>query len=191
MLEQLVAKNRSFRRFDQAERVPAEFLRYLVGLARLAPSASNRQPLRYILVSSPEACARVFPCLAWAGFLTDWPGPSEGERPTGYIIILSDISLNPRADVDVGIAAQTMMLGAAEKGYGGCMIGSIKRQRLREILAIPENHDIELILALGRPKEEVRIEPVGPDGGTRYWRDEAGVHHVPKRSLDQLIIAEL
>ena len=133
----------------------------------------------------------MFPCLAWAGFLTDWPGPSEGERPTGYIVILSDVSLNPKADVDVGIAAQTMLLGAVEKGYGGCMIGSIKRQRLRQVLDIPENHDIELVLALGKPAETVQLEPLGPDGDIRYWRDEAGVHHVPKRSVDQLIIAEV
>lgn len=191
MLENLVENSRSFRRFDQADRVPPELLRYLVGLARLTPSASNRQPLRYILVSSPEACAKVFPCLAWAGFLTDWPGPSEGERPTGYIVILSDISLNPKADVDVGIAAQTMLLGAAEKGYGGCMIGSIKRQCLRGALEIPENHDIELVIALGKPQERVRIEEVGPEGDTRYWRDKDGVHYVPKRSIEQLIISEV
>ena len=146
MLADLVEKNRSYRRFFQ-EPITREMLRELVGLARLTASASNRQPLRYILISSPETCADVFPCLSWAGFLTDWPGPEEGERPTGYIVILSDISISPKPGIDVGIAAQTILLAAAEKGYGGCIIGSIKRQQLRKVLEIPDNHDIELVLA--------------------------------------------
>ncbi|NLM40299.1 MAG: nitroreductase family protein [Firmicutes bacterium] len=191
MFEQLVERNRSYRRFFEDEPLPPEFLRYLVGLARLTPSATNLQPLRYILVSSPEKRAEVFSCLSWAGFLRDWPGPIEGERPTGYIVILSDVTVNPDAEFDVGIAAQTILLGAVEKGYGGCIIGSIQRRRIREILNVPENHDIELVIALGKPKEKVKIEPLPANGDSRYWRDAEQVHHVPKRSLDQLIVAEM
>src|SRR5690554_295347 len=151
MFEQLVERSRSYRRFYEDQPLPPEFLQYLVGLARLTPSATNLQPLRYILVSSPEKRAEVFSCLSWAGFLRDWPGPEEGERPTGYIVILSDVSVNPDAEFDVGIAAQTILIGAVEKGYGGCIIGSIQRHRMREILDVPENHDIELVIALGKP----------------------------------------
>src|SRR5690554_6381570 len=146
MLEQLVEQNRSYSRFYAEDPIPPEFLRYLVRLARLTPSATNRQPLRYILVSSPEIRERVFPCLSWAGFLTDWPGPEAGERPTAYIVVLSNVTLNSKPGIDVGIASQTILLGATEKGYGGCLIGSIKRQQLREVLEIPQNHDIELVI---------------------------------------------
>lgn len=191
MFEQLVERSRSYRRFYEDQPLPPEFLQYLVGLARLTPSATNLQPLRYILVSSPEKRAEVFSCLSWAGFLRDWPGPEEGERPTGYIVILSDVSVNPDAEFDVGIAAQTILIGAVEKGYGGCIIGSIQRHRMREILDVPENHDIELVIALGKPKEVVQIEPLPENGDTRYWRDAEQVHHVPKRSLEQLIVSEV
>ncbi len=188
MLKDLVAKSRSYRRFQKDVPVPMETLRELVELARLCPSASNRQPLRYMLFNDAEINAKIFPCLRWAGYLQDWPGPAEDERPTAYVVILGDTEIAENPAVDEGIAAQTMMLGAAEKGFGGCMIGSIDRVRLRELLEIPERFKILLVLALGKPAEKVVIDPIGEDGDIKYWRDEQGVHHVPKRSLDELIL---
>ncbi len=188
MLRELVLKNRSYRRFDENEPLSEETLREFVDLARLSPSAANLQPLRFLLSADSGKNARIFPCLAWAGYLKDWPGPSEGERPSAYIVILGDTSIARSFGCDHGIAAQTILLGAAERGLGGCMIASIKREALRQAMNIPEQYEILLVLALGRPRETVVLESVGPDGSIRYWRDEEGVHHVPKRLLTELIL---
>jgi len=188
MLKDLVRKNRSYRRFYQDAPVSLDTLRELVDLARLSASGANRQPLKYILCADPDTNARVFSSLAWAGYLTDWPGPVEGERPAAYIVILCDKEIAGSAGVDHGIAAQSIMLGATEKGLGGCIIASINKEALRETLDIPPRYDILLALALGKPKEQVVIESVGPDGDIKYYRDAGGVHHVPKRALEELIV---
>lgn len=130
----------------------------------------------------------IFPCLAWAGYLKDWPGPCEGERPSAYIIILGDTKISQYFGCDHGIAAQSILLGARDRGLGGCMIGSVRRQQLRKALDVPSRYEILLVLALGKPKETVVIEAVGPNGDIKYWRDSEGIHHVPKRSLDEIII---
>jgi nitroreductase len=187
MLVDLVRHNRSYRRFQQHAPVCLDTLRSLVELARLSASGANLQPLKYVLVTDPAVCAELFPHLGWAGYLKDWPGPEEGERPSAYIVILGDREIRKEFGVDPGIAAQSIMLGATELGLGGCMIASINRQGLRASLSIPEHLEILLCLALGKPQETVVIEPVGSDGDVRYYRDTNGVHHVPKRPLDELI----
>jgi nitroreductase len=187
-LKDLILSNRSYRRFHQDAAVDPETLRALIDLARHSASGSNRQPLKFVLCCDPETNARVFPCTAWAGALKDWPGPAEGERPSAYIVILGDTEVAKSFGVDHGIAAQSIMLGAAERGLGGCMIGSVKRPRLRAELEIPDRYEILLVLALGKPAETVVIEDLPAGGSTSYYRDEASVHHVPKRSLDELIV---
>lgn len=188
MLHELVLRNRSYRRFYQEEPVDRETLRQLVDLARLSASGANRQPLKYLLSADGDRNALIFSCLGWAGYLADWPGPEEGERPSAYIVILGDTAIQSSFGCDHGIAAQSILLGATEKGLGGCIIGSVRRQDLREALALPTQYEILLVLALGKPKETVVVEPLGPDGNIRYWRDSDGVHHVPKRSLDEIIV---
>jgi nitroreductase len=188
MLKDLIIKNRSYRRFHQDVPVELETLKELVELARFSASGSNRQPLKYVLCCDPEVNASVFPQLAWAGFLTDWGGPAKGERPAAYIVILNDKEIAAVPGVDHGIAAQSIMLGAAERGLGGCIIGSIQRDELREVLDIPDQYEILLVLALGEPAEKVVIEDVGDDGSYRYYRDDEDVHHVPKRTLDELVV---
>ena len=190
MLEDIVRKNRSYRRFHQDVLVDLETLRALVNLARLSASANNLQPLKYILSCQPETNARIFPHTRWAGYLKDWPGPAEGERPAAYVVILGDTEIRKSFGCDHGIAAQSIMLGATERGLGGCMIGSIDHDGLRQVLDIPEQYEILLVLSLGKPKETVVLEEVGSDGDVRYYRDAEGVHHVPKRSLDELILRE-
>jgi nitroreductase len=188
MLKNLILKNRSDRRFHQQVPVELETLTELVDLARHSASGSNRQPLKYVLCCDPEVNASIFPHLAWAGFLTDWGGPAEGERPAAYIVILNDQTIAKVPGVDYGIAAQSMMLGAAERGLGGCMIGSIEKDELRKVLDIPERYEILLVLALGEPAEKVVIEDIGADGSYRYYRDDEDVHHVPKRTLNELVV---
>lgn len=188
MMKDLVTRTRSYRRFKEDFVIDRETLRNLVDLARLSACAGNMQSLRYILSCDPERNALIFDTLAWAGYLPDWPGPSAGERPSAYIIILDDKEISLSFKCDCGIAAQTIMLGAAEQGLGGCMIASVKREELRGALSIPERYEIILALALGKPAEEVVLEDLDRSGGIKYWRDPAGVHHVPKRLLDDIII---
>ncbi len=188
MLLDLITKNRSYRRFDQSAAVDKETLRELVNLARLSPSGRNLQPLKYYLACDPQTNARIFPHLGWAGYLKDWPGPQEGERPAAYILILGDKTISPSFGIDHGIAAQSILLGAVERGLGGCIIATVRRAELSAELKLPDHLEILLVLALGKPVEEVKIEPLGPDGDVRYWRDERQVHHVPKRALDEIIL---
>ena len=188
MIRDLVMQNRTYRRFHQEVAVEQQMLRELVDLARLSASAANLQPLKYILSCEPQKNALIFPHLGWAGYLKDWPGPCEGERPSAYIIILGDTRISQSFGCDHGIAAQSILLGATEKGLGGCMIGTVQRQKLREALDIPSCYEILLVLALGKPKEQVVIDALDAAGDIKYWRDGNGVHHVPKRGLEDIIL---
>ncbi len=188
MLHEIITRNRSYRRFHEDVAIDTETLRDLVDLGRLSASGANLQSLKYILSCDPEKNALIFPHLAWAGYLEDWPGPAEGERPAAYIILVGDTTVAKSVHCDHGIAAQSILLGATELGLGGCMMGSIKRDELRAALDIPDHLKIALAIALGKPKEKVVIETIGPAGDIKYWRDENDVHHVPKRALDDIII---
>ena len=186
-LKELIFKTRSYRRFDESHKIDAGTIESLIDLARLSASGANKQPLKYLYFNTTKDCEKIFPYLAWAGYLTDWSGPDRGERPTGYIIILGDKSISELFGVDHGIAAYSIMLGATDAGLGGCIIGSIKRDELSNEFSIPDNFDILLILALGKPVENVIIEDIKKDD-VKYWRDKNKNHHVPKRSLNELII---
>jgi len=188
MIKDIILKNRSYRRFYQDITIDLDTLRQLVDLARLSPSARNSQPLKYILSCTTQKNSLIFPHLAWAGYLKQWDGPCEGEKPSAYIIILLDTEISQSSGCDHGIAAQSILLGANEKGLGGCIIASVNRENLREVLNIPMQYEILLVLAIGKPKETIQIETVGPDGDIKYWRDAEGTHHVPKRILDDIII---
>lgn len=188
MIKDLVLQNRSCRRFYQDVAVELKTLRELVDLARLSASGVNRQPLKYILSCDPEKNAVIFPHLSFASQLRDWSGPLEGERPSAYIIILGDTEISKNFFCDHGIAAQSIMLGAREKGLGGCIHAGVRRNELIKALGIPPRYEILLVLSLGKPKETVVIETMGASGDFKYWRDAEGRHHVPKRSLDDIII---
>lgn len=181
---------RSYRRFDEGDPIPGTLLAELANLARLTASGANRMPLRFRLVSSANERDMVFSQLKWAGALKDWDGPEEGERPTGYIVIC-DEGHGATTSVDEGIAAQTIMLAAVEAGFGGCMLHAFNKAGVSQALGL-EGEGIEplMVLALGRPAEKVVLEPLSasPDGSTNYWRDAESVHHVPKRSLEDVLI---
>ena len=190
MLFDLVRKTRSFRRFQQHEVIDMDSLKSLVDLARLGGSARNVQPLKYMLVNAPLLNARIFPHLFWAGYLKDWPGPEEGERPSAYIVCLLDTRLSNEAECDLGIATQNILLGAAEKGFGGCRIASFS-PGLKDVLAVEDYCRILMVLALGKVVENVFLHECNPEGDIKYWRDTDLVHHVPKRSLKEIIAGEV
>jgi len=187
MFKSLILKNRSYRRFNESVRISTEELKDLVEFARLSPSSRNQQALKFALVNEVSKCDDLYESLAWAGYLKDWKGPEKGERPSAYIIVLGDKELGTQFSTDLGIAAQSILLGAVECGLGGCMIGSIQREKIRERFSIPTEQEILLVIALGEPVEQIVIDEVN-NGEIKYWRDEKGVHHVPKRKACEITI---
>lgn len=188
MIQELILKNRSYRRFYEQQQITDDLLRGLINLARLSPSAANKQSLKYVIAIEPEMREKIFETLSWAGYLKDWDGPEKGERPAAYIIMLNDTQVSNNYFCDHGIAAQSILLGAVENGLGGCIIASVNKNKLRENLEIPSHLEIIQVIALGKPKEEVKLEEIGTNGDIKYWRDEQQVHHVPKRALKDIIV---
>ncbi len=186
-LLELITRNRSYRRFDNSYKIDIAALKDLVNLARLSSSARNLQPLRYVLCNEEKRNEQIFECLAWAAYLKDWNGPEAKERPSVYIIVTVDARLTDTIFCDDGIAIQSILLGAVEKGLGGCIIGAVKKEKLREILHLPDYYRIQYVIALGKPIETVVIDRI-ENNDIKYWRDEKQIHHVPKRDLDDLII---
>lgn len=188
MIKELIIKNRSYRRFYQEEKIDNNDLKELVDFARLSSCGANLQSLKYIISNEAEKNEEIFKHLKWAGYLKDWDGPEEGEKPSAYIIVLGDKEIGKNFSCDQGIASQSILLGAVEKGFGGCMLGAVDRDGLRNKFYIPERYEILLVIALGKPKETVVIEELKNDGNIQYWRDENKVHHVPKRKLKDIIV---
>lgn len=188
MIKELVYKCRSYRRFFEDEQVERDTLIDLVDLARVSASGRNLQPLKYFISNDAALNAKIFPTLAWAGYLKEWDGPVDGERPSAYIVMMEDTSLGHGMVHDQGIASQTILLGAVEKGLGGCIIASVKKDELAQLLGLPDHLKIALVLALGKPKEVVLIDEMPADGDVKYWRDGQEQHHVPKRALGEVLI---
>ncbi|MBI9031111.1 nitroreductase family protein [bacterium] len=189
-LTDLIKKNRSCRRFDNSRRITTDEFSLIINNATKVASAANLQNLRYIISNTKRMNDEIFRCLNWAGYLSDWPGPEPEERPSGYIIMLVRSSIEKYAHFDAGIAAQTITLSATELGLGGCLIASINKPLLGNILDLSEDeYSILLCIALGKPIEHIKIEPV-IDNQIQYWRDEANTHHVPKRDIEEVIIGE-
>lgn len=188
-MQELVLKNRSYRRFDESFEVPEETVRGLVSLCRTVPSTANSQAIRFLPVLSPEGRRALFPHLGWAAALPDWPGPKEGERPTAYVLLLCDKAIAAAKPIDMGICGQTLLLGATELGLGGCMLMNIQKESIEEALGIDaEQYALGMVIALGKPRETVVLTSLPEDGDVRYYRDQEGTHYVPKRSLSQIML---
>lgn len=189
MFKDLVYQNRSFRAFDESRPISADDMRALVDLARHVASGMNKQPLRYRIVSDTAERERMLANTRYAGALSI-PLPPEGQKPTGFIVIFNDSEVNS-PDVlalkDCGIAAQTILLGATEMGFGGCMLASFHPARLCEDLNIPARYVPLLAIALGTPAESVALEDAD-EIAAPYYRDDENVHHVPKRKLEDILL---
>jgi nitroreductase len=188
MIADLVAKNRSFRRFQQSPAVSRKDLEALVDLARQGSSGGNLQPLRYCLVADPAKNDAVCGCLRWGGYIQGWAGPVAGERPTGYIVVLRDNEITSNFLIDHGVAAETIRLAAIEKGFGSCILGSIDRPKLRAALEIQGKYEILIVIALGVPGEKIELAQAADTRSIKYWRDDKGVMHVPKLALKDVLI---
>ena len=185
----LIERTRSFRRFEQDKAIDLILLKELVNLARLGGSARNCQPWQYAIFTEPVDCEKIFPYLGWAGYLSDWKGPEPGERPSAYILCFLNRNWlkgsDKEAQFDLGIATQNLLLGAMEKGIGGCRIGAFS-PKLADIFKLEQHQELSLVVALGYPAEQVVIE-TSRDGDIKYWRDENELHHVPKRELSEIL----
>lgn len=184
----LIKKNRSYRRFYQDVRISEDQLISFVNCARLSASARNIQALKFVLSTKEELNAQIFSNLAWAGYIPDWAGPEKGEQPSAYIVLVKDNSIATTIFCDEGIAAQSILLAATEQGFGGCMIASFKKKNLHSVLKLDEKLEIVLVIALGKPKEEVVLREIEPEESIKYYRDENRVHYVPKRKLPEIVI---
>ncbi|MCD4702081.1 MAG: nitroreductase family protein [Candidatus Aegiribacteria sp.] len=185
-IHELATANRSVRRFRQKNKISEEELLHFIDSARLAPCGANLQLLRFTPITERKHCSRIFPALKWAGYLEDWDGPEEGERPPAYVIIHTPNEEKRHIPVDAGIAAAYMVLAARESGYGSCMIMSFDENLIEKAAGTPEGYHPFLIIALGVPGEETILEEA--DGDIRYYRDAKDRHHVPKLALCELIV---
>ena len=189
MLKSLVLQNRSYRAFDESAPIGEETMRALVELARKVGSGMNRQPLRYRILCDKADISTMRANCRFASKLPVKLPPANG-KPTGFILLFIDREAGSPASLalkDVGIAAQTILLGATEKGFGGCMLGSFNPEQLRTDFGISARYEPALAIALGKPAEPVVLTEAA-DGNLDYYRDEAGTHYVPKRAAKDIYI---
>ena len=191
MIKDLIKKNRSVRGYDNSRDVTIEELREMVDCARLSASSVNMQPLKYILVNTVDGKARVLKQVSFAAKLSTLKLPHRGSEPMAYIVICQDEQISKSETGflrDVGIAAQSITLAVTELGLGACMLGYFSPDKLRQALDLSENLKPQLVISLGKSVEDIRIVDIEEGESTDYYRDEAGIHYVPKRKLDDVII---
>ncbi len=190
MLKDLLLSSRSYRSFDESVKITNEMLADWVDCVRYAPSSMNLQMLKFFSVTDEALCKKMLANTRWAGKIKDMKLPPEGHAPVAYVVICANMNISPspeRFDKDVGICAQTIMLAAAQAGFGGCMLGSFAPDAVKEILELGENLIPRLVLALGKPDERVELVGEADDGSVTYYR-EGGIHYVQKRKLENILI---
>ena len=188
-IEEIINKRRTIRRFKQ-DPISMEILKKLINYARVAPMGSNIQSLEFIIISDPKSREQLFPLVKWAASLPkNERTPEEGRRPTAYIIVLVNTNIKKNADFDVGAAVENILLGAVNLGLGSCWMGSIDREKIRELLSIPNHYDIKHAISLGIPDEHSFVESY--KDSFKYWKDENGDMHVPKKALEDIIFKEI
>ncbi len=176
---------RTIRRFKQKP-IPLEILKKLVNAGRLAPSSANLQPIEYIIIDETDLVEKVFGTLKWAGYISPAGNPPPGERPVAYIIVLANRKKNSgNCERDAAAAIGNMLLVAFEDGIGTCWLGAIDINKLTDILELPEHIKIDSVVALGYSNESPQIEEM--KDSVKYWKDETGVLHVPKRKIDDVL----
>ncbi len=190
-MKDIISQTRTYRKFDSSYQISNESLLEIIELGRLAGSARNCQPWQYLPVVDKNMCDAIFPHLAWAGYLTEWKGPAENQRPTAYILCFLNTQWlkvsRQEAAFDLGIASQNMLLGATSLGLGGCRIGAFS-PKLANLFTLPEHLELAHVIALGKPAEKVVLEEC-QDENIKYWRDKSNVHHVPKRKLFDIVLS--
>lgn len=188
MLKELIQKNRTYRRFDERVKIDCLQLERWLEVVRYTASMRNVQPLKYILITDPEECNWLTSQVTWAGYLPEWEGPQTGERPTAYLVQVLDTDIAASGRFDEGLQIEAITLMAVEDGFGACILRSFSSAELVRRYGLKENLHPCCLIALGKPAEEVVVEDVVNEEDIKYWHDENSVHHVPKRTLENLIV---
>ncbi|MDO4672141.1 MAG: nitroreductase family protein [Porphyromonadaceae bacterium] len=184
-------RNRTYRRFKEDVRIPEEKLEEWVENARYTASMRNVQPLKYIIVSQPEKCNKLTEMVTWAGYMPEWEGPKKGERPTAYIVQILDTDVAASGRYDEGLQLEAITLSACEDGFGSCIMLSFSQGDMTRYFDLPENQFPLAVVALGKPAEHVVIDDMLPYADVKYYRDDNDIHHVPKRTVDELILKRI
>lgn len=182
-----IMNRRTIRKFTD-EKISRKLLTRLVDCARMAAYGANMQPLKFAILDRDELLEKIFPCTKWAGYLDDG-APKTKERPAAYIAVLGDKALRPSGsfEVEAGAAVTTMMLAAQEMDLASCWLGAIKREEICALLGLPEQFQVVYLLALGYPNQESNACEM-QNGDVKYYEDSEGVIHVPKRSLEEVLV---
>lgn len=194
LLIELLKRDRSCRRFDESLPVSAETIEKILDAVRFTPSGRNIQAVAYRVVTDAAEREALFALLAWAGYLPDWAGPAEGERPTAYLVQCIDTEVSPNVMCDDGLQLEALTLAATSLGLGCCIIKSFNPQKTADLLRLGDRYKPIHVVALGVPVENIVIDelPVGSksqdSSNIRYWREADGTHHVPKRPLADIVI---
>lgn len=190
MFSELVKATRSFRNFDSSYRLDDETMTGLIELCRYTPSTANSQSIKFAYANTQESCEKIFPMLGWAGYIKEDKPPYDGNVPAAYILLCHDTDIANEIEIDAGICAQTIVLGAMDKGIAACMIGSFNKEKASELFALPDNIKPRLFIALGKPAETVEVVDI-KNGDVKYYRESKVKHIVPKRTLDELLVKSM
>ena len=183
-LDTLLRRNRSYRGYDPSRAVSKEELLKLVEVTTLVPSGMNRQALRYRLVTAEES-DKVLPLIKLGGALPELHLPFPGTEPRAFLVVCSTVPESPIIDIDLGIAAQSLLLKAVEMGLNGIIIRAFDPDKLREALDLPLPP--LAVIAIGKGAENIFLKPVPAGSPLSYYRKD-GVHFVPKITAEDLIL---
>ena len=184
-LDTLLHHNRSYRGYDPSRIVTEADLRNLLSAVPLTASGMNRQSLRFRLVTSNQA-RLVLPHITLGAALPEEHLPKPGTEPGAFIIVCSAVPEDRVVDIDLGFAAQSILLKAVEAGLGGIFILNFRKEALKEALQLPL---VPLaVIAIGKPAESVYLLPVSDPGQSLSYYRKDGVHYVPKLQVDMLLI---
>ena len=189
MLKDLLKSNRSYRSYDFSHKIDTTTLLDIVDHVRFAPSSANMQPLKYIVVNNEDLVIGMEAQIKLAMLLTDIQLPPPNGGPSAYIVVCQDSNISKNSapfHIDVGIVSHTILLAAAEKNYGGCMIGNFNKTEVSKLLSLNNTLQPCLVIALGKVNETVQLDDLVDGDSTHYYRQD-GIHHVPKRQLKDIV----
>ncbi len=187
-LKELYTGNRTYRRF-LPQKLSEDDLSYIMETVRLAHSASNRQQLRYYVVTNEQLCSQIAGIVKYAAQLPPEIGqPKEGELPAAYIVIVKPDDRSGVTDIDTGIAADVICAAAWEKGIGSCMMLNFNVTKMNEFLEVPEGMTARLSISLGYPAHTSTVTAMPQSGETKYRVDEDRNYYVPKLPVSELAI---
>ena len=183
-LDTLLKRNRSYRGYDPAKPITEATLREIVSVTTLVASGMNAQRLRFRLIPTEKA-AMVHPLIKLGAALPQEHLPHPGTEPQGYIVVCAEGGHSKIVDIDLGIAAQSMLLKAVDMGLNGIMVLNFKPEELKQTLDLPL--EPLMVIGIGKGAERIFLTQAQSGGSLNYYRKD-GVHFVPKLSVDELIV---